>query len=530
MFADDLELEKVSHKLSVVTHYGREAFIKGLSNHTDDTKIIKRRQCELLSLKSQLSLLRKIQTTLVDLSNSNVTTTIDEALTPPSTLFTEAVHQVLWAKDSYGAFLNKSSLLLQILIFWKTIFLPGFAILAPLLGILIPYVFLCVIQDNYSISEYLTQLRAVILKQISVPSFLQARGDGDRIGGALEMFFIGATIAMFMSGIWNQIASALHVRAIWNDIRSRGAALKRAINAVSGILAAIDDAPTLTRSGLRDVAARGAAIESAWRSVADAADLVVYGAAWSDTNKLLEMKEWFGHVDALCAIAAREDICFPRISNGTDTVLKIRDVCHPLLSPCVSNSIVLGVSAPQHAILTGPNRGGKSSFLKSVGLAVVCAQTWGFAWARSMVWSPFERICTALNSIGVLGVGSTFEAEIDYARSVLEAQGGRTFVLMDEIFHSTNAHDGVEASKLFLSQLYDRSGAVSLIATHYDALPKLYNARVVPLMMLADDGADGHLLYTYRVAHGISAKSSVLEICAERGLCAAPTPTPKTPP
>ncbi len=236
------------------------------------------------------------------------------------------------------------------------------------------------------------------------------------------------------------------------------------------------------------------------------------------------MKEWFGHVDALCAIAAREDICFPRISNGTDTVLKIRDVCHPLLSPCVSNSIVLGASAPQHAILTGPNRGGKSSFLKSVGLAVVCAQTWGFAWARSMVWSPFERICTALNSVGVLGVGSTFEAEIDYARSVLEAQGGRTFVLMDEIFHSTNAHDGVEASKLFLSQLYDRSTAVSLIATHYDALPKLYNARVVPLMMVADDGADGHLLYTYRVAHGISAKSSVLEICKERGLCAAPTP------
>jgi hypothetical protein len=315
----------------------------------------------------------------------------------------------------------------------------------------------------------LTQLRAVILKQISVPSFLQARGDGDRIGGALEMFFIGTTIAMFMSGIWNQIASALHVRAIWNDVRARGAALKRAINAVSGILAAIDNAPALTRRGLREVAAHGAAIESAWHGVADAADLVVYGAAWSTTDKLLEMKEWFGHLDALCAIAAREDICFPRIAAGTDAVLKIRDIIHPLLSPCVSNSIILGATAPQHAILTGPNRGGKSSFLKSVGLAVVCAQTWGFAWARTMTWSPFARICTALNSVGVLGVGSTFEAEIDYARSVLETQGGRTFVLMDEIFHSTNAHDGVEASRLFLSQLYDRSGSVSLIATHYDA-------------------------------------------------------------
>jgi hypothetical protein len=513
----DLELEKVSTALDVSTTYGRDAFFKGLTAPIDDVKELKRRQCALLALKSQPQLLSTIREKLVDLSNSHVTAAIDDALTPPSNLFTESVHQVLWAKDSYGAFLNKSSLVLQILIFWKTIFLPGFAILAPLLGILVPYIFLRIIQSDYSVQDYLTQLRAVILKQISVPSFLQARGEDDRIGGALEMLFIGLTIAMFMSGIWNQIAAALHVRAIWNDIDARGVALRRAVHAVSGILAAIDDAPTLARRGLRDIAARGANIERAWRDVATAAPLVVYGAAWNANERLLEMKEWIGYVDALCAIAARDDICFPHARNDATNIV-LKDVHHPLLRSCVSNSVALGATSPQHAILTGPNRGGKSSFLKSVGLAVLTAQTWGFAWARSMTWSPFTHIRTALESVGTLGVASTFEAEIDYARSVLEIQDARVFVLMDEIFHSTNAHDGVEASKLFLSQLYDCTQAASIIATHYAELPKIYAPHASSLMMVARDGAHGRLEYTYQVAAGVSTKSSVLEICAERGL------------
>jgi DNA mismatch repair ATPase MutS len=90
---------------------------------------------------------------------------------------------------------------------------------------------------------------------------------------------------------------------------------------------------------------------------------------------------------------------------------------------------------------------------------------------------------------------------------------------MDEIFHSTNAHDGAEASLIFLKQLYQKGPRVgSMISTHYVEIPGKLKAHTQCYCMQAyDNGAEG-IKYTYRCVPGISTISSVREILKERGL------------
>jgi DNA mismatch repair ATPase MutS len=144
-----------------------------------------------------------------------------------------------------------------------------------------------------------------------------------------------------------------------------------------------------------------------------------------------------------------------------------------------------------------------------------------------MDFVPVTRFETALAPADTLGRLSLFEAEIEFAKHLLaisekakhNPEEAPCLIIMDEIFHSTNAHDGAEASLIFLKQLYEKGGESigSIISTHYRELPdKLTGVRTY-CMEAFDRGKMG-LKYTYRCVPGISTISSVREILKERGL------------
>ncbi len=184
-------------------------------------------------------------------------------------------------------------------------------------------------------------------------------------------------------------------------------------------------------------------------------------------------------------------------------------------------------------LLTGPNRGGKSTLLKALGCSVLMAQTVGVVFARSASLPVFDNIITALAPQDVVGKLSLFEAEIEFAKDVKALvssdKSGNTFLMMDEIFHGTNAHDGVEASQVFLDDLYKTKAAVfSVVSTHYMDLPARYgpdaekkqSAKTQNLCMEAsvDPKDPDRLVYSYMLKKGVNKFSSVREILRERGL------------
>jgi DNA mismatch repair ATPase MutS len=187
------------------------------------------------------------------------------------------------------------------------------------------------------------------------------------------------------------------------------------------------------------------------------------------------------------------------------------------MEACVQSSIQIGGNNP-HSIITGPNKGGKSSTLRALCLNVWLAQTFGLVFANSAKITPFSWIRSGLRLADLPGEESFFEREIKFAKQTLSAAATKKpgIVFYDECFHSTNPPDGEKTAKIFLSNLWANPNTISLVSTHVFSLveeaPKNIHKMCVPAEKVGNQ-----LRYSYRLTPGICKVSSVEEIYKKFG-------------
>ena len=421
--ASDLDLETVNTIVPLQTAWGKDYFRIGLTDVTSDASVIKRRQLPVMALRLEPTVCKSIVKTLGTLNDK--TSYIDDALENTDNRVSESVAQILWKPTHFGAFINKSPLAMNGLILWRTILIPAFTVLAPLIAVIIPFFLLRFLQPDlqFTTDEYIARVKHVLLQQITIPSFLKARHQGDRLGFVFESLFIGLTLAMFISGIWTQINNAIHTRTIWFDLEERGTHIQSMYKVAKDVIAHLKTlSPKAQRAAVRLIDSGEAAILGC-KDLDELDGVTTFGYVWNNSEPIKILKVWLSQLDCYSAIASLDGICFPTICKTVG--IKLTDVHHPFVKPCISNNYV----SESHSILTGPNRGGKSTYCKAVGLAIVTAQTWGFAWATRMSFLPFKTIVTALEPAGLLGSLSTFEAEIEFAKSVLATNALPAFVM-----------------------------------------------------------------------------------------------------
>ncbi len=512
------DLEVGSLQIPTRLSWGTETFQTVLQSPTSDVTALKRRQLALFALrhkdsKEHSNSLREQLATL-----KPATTVVDELETSLDPRIKESIDQIYWSPTSFGAFLNSYKYVIAFLVFWKTLIIPTIAVLVPLLAIVIPFFLIRFLHGiDLAPGAYLSQLRNIMLKQISIPPILRAKHDGDFVGYLLESGFLVLTGATYVSSIWSQVTASMHLRTIATDVKEKGEHIEHLLATFQTCLDTLYTLPKRLQTAIQPFLLRGESIVAAISDIPRGDGYRTYGYLWMHTQALHDLKAWIGELDTLLGIVELEEITFPRYEGP----LCLEGVYHPALETRISNTVAWS-SQKAHAILTGPNRGGKSTLCRAIGLSLLCAQSWGFAFATRMSFRPFEAIETALHPADTLGEMSLFEAEIEFAKDVLAVgTSRRTFVMMDEIFHSTNAVDGLAASRVFLSQLYACPNVTSLISTHYKELPAEYSVAFA-WAMEAHDRADGLLEYTYKKVDGISEKSSVMEILRERGLAAVP--------
>ena len=184
-----------------------------------------------------------------------------------------------------------------------------------------------------------------------------------------------------------------------------------------------------------------------------------------------------------------------------------------------------GAGAPNHFLLTGPNRGGKSTALRALAQSLVLAHTFGCSLGQVATLTPLAHFSICLRPDDLPGQKSRFEREVGFAWGCLRKQG-RQLVLIDELFHSTNPPDAEEASRIFAVKLWKRPNTASIISTHLfsfvEGAPESVGRLCCPASL---DAETGKILFTYRVEPGICTVSSVKELidCAAR----VPAPAPK---
>lgn len=227
-------------------------------------------------------------------------------------------------------------------------------------------------------------------------------------------------------------------------------------------------------------------------------------------------------LDALASMAAFGDdgaCCEPEVT-GDEPRFVARGLYHPLLSHPVGNGIEL--DRESHVVfLTGPNMAGKTTFLKSVGLAQVLAQAGLLAPAQALRLVPVEAVFTAMNTADDLSAGiSYYLAEVRRMRQAAEllAGGRRALVLVDEAFRGTNVLDATDATRLVIGACAGLTDSTFVFASHLSELASALIPHGVALKAFSGEVRGGVPSYDYRIADGISDQRLGLLLLKQEGV------------
>lgn len=193
---------------------------------------------------------------------------------------------------------------------------------------------------------------------------------------------------------------------------------------------------------------------------------------------LQQLAEGLAELDVLCTLARRAvelDWCCPMLSDAPG--LAIEGGRHPVVEatleePFIANDANL---QPDQSLLliTGPNMGGKSTYMRQTALIVLLAHIGSYVPARAARIGPIDRIFTRIGAADDLASGrSTFMVEMTETANILHHATGQSLVLMDEIGRGTSTFDGLALAWAVAERLAEM-GAYTLFATHYFELTRL---------------------------------------------------------
>ncbi len=206
--------------------------------------------------------------------------------------------------------------------------------------------------------------------------------------------------------------------------------------------------------------------------------------------------------------------------------IEIRAGRHPVVESTVERFVpndCLLDERRRMVLLTGPNMGGKSTFMRQVALIVLLAHCGSFVPADACTLGPVDRIFTRIGASDDLAGGrSTFMVEMTEAASILNASTERSLVLMDEIGRGTSTFDGLSLAHAIASRLLSHNRAFTLFATHYFELTRLaakFPQAVNRHLAVAEER--GAIAFLHEVREGPANRSYGLQVARLAGLPAA---------
>ena len=229
--------------------------------------------------------------------------------------------------------------------------------------------------------------------------------------------------------------------------------------------------------------------------------------------------------DVLACFAERADAldyCRPEFSDTPG--LDIRAGRHAVIerlqdNPFIANDIRLDESV-RMLLITGPNMGGKSTYMRQAALITLLAHIGSFVPAESAVLGPVDRIFTRIGAVDDISSGkSTFMAEMVETATILNNASDRSLVLIDEIGRGTSTYDGLALAWACAAYLANNVRAFTLFATHYFELTAL--PEIIDTVQNAHLDAIKHnneIIFLYTVKPGATNRSYGIQVAQLAGI------------
>ena len=259
-----------------------------------------------------------------------------------------------------------------------------------------------------------------------------------------------------------------------------------------------------------------------------------------ETELFKELREWIleflgtlqstamavSRIDAICSLAeVSQAYNYVRPEISDDGAFSISDGRHPVIEilregQYIPNSLQLDDKQRQLMILTGPNMGGKSTYMRQTALICIMAQAGCFVPASSARLGMVDRVFTRVGAHDDLVHGhSTFMVEMLELANILRNATPNSLVLLDEIGRGTSTFDGLALAWAVAEELHAGKGVKTLFATHYHQLTDVAGIldRAINCHMQAKE--DGHeLTLLHRVAEGPTDASFGIHVAKMAGV------------
>jgi DNA mismatch repair protein MutS len=237
-------------------------------------------------------------------------------------------------------------------------------------------------------------------------------------------------------------------------------------------------------------------------------------------------------LDALCALAERSltlNWCRPEFTK--EPGIEIAQGRHPVVESrlaelsggsFIANDTRLGPKQRMQ-VITGPNMGGKSTYMRQVALICLLGSMGSYVPAAACRLGPMDAIHTRIGAADDLAnAQSTFMLEMTEAAQILHAATAQSLVLMDEIGRGTSTFDGLALASGIAAHLHDKTQAFTLFATHYFELtefPARHHAAVNVHVSAAEAGSD--IVFLHEIQPGPASRSYGIQVARLAGMPAA---------
>lgn len=251
----------------------------------------------------------------------------------------------------------------------------------------------------------------------------------------------------------------------------------------------------------------------------------------AEAGRIQDTARAIGTLDALAALAETAAVCnYTKPLMHDEDELQIVDGRHPVVerlapgndSAFVPNDVTLDGAGQQLVILTGPNMGGKSTYLRQTALISVLAQAGSFVPAKTAKLPVIDRVFARVGASDNIARGhSTFMVEMQETANILHAATHRSLVILDEIGRGTSTFDGLSLAWAVAEHLAtnDKARPKTIFATHYHELTDLADsiAGVVNYHVVVREYKD-EIVFLRKVVPGRSDRSYGIQVARLAGL------------
>ncbi|HZQ52652.1 MAG TPA: DNA mismatch repair protein MutS [Bryobacteraceae bacterium] len=229
---------------------------------------------------------------------------------------------------------------------------------------------------------------------------------------------------------------------------------------------------------------------------------------------------------SLAQVAVENRYRRPRFSNSGE--MRIEAGRHPVIEKLaerdagrfIANDLYLNSSKKFIGVITGPNMGGKSTYLRQAALILILAQIGSFVPADAALLPVVDRVFTRIGAADNLARGrSTFMVEMTEAAAILNSATVNSFIVLDEIGRGTSTYDGLALAWAIVEYIHERIKAKTLFATHYHELTELAEQLSgVRNLHVAVKETNDQILFIRKVEPGAADRSYGIEVARLAGL------------